>query len=150
MKVTRFDKEKKSYIWLTSETRPTFYPILVSKNEVYELLLKYFAVDKNLTIIGLYSLIFIGIAISIVRPMIFGNTLKLGLEELPRSEILQMLLDAMHWARIDKDLLLEELLWERLTDVMRDLDLLYHVTDSNLNEREKNLYDQFKTDKKDS
>jgi hypothetical protein len=107
-------------------------------------------VDKNLTIIGLYSLIFIGIAISIVRPMIFGNTLKLGLEELPRSEILQMLLDAMHCARIDKDLLLEELLWERLTDVMRDLDLLYHVTDSNLNEREKNLYDQFKTDKKDN
>lgn len=121
---------------------------MVSKNEVYELLLKYFKVDKNLTIIGLYSLIFIGIAISIVRPMIFGNTLKIGLEQLPRSQILQMLLDAMHCARIDKDLLLEELLWERLTDIMRDYDLLYQVTDSNLLERERNLYDQFKTDKK--
>ena len=98
-------------------------------------------------IIGLYSLIFIGIAISVVRPAIFGNTLKIGIEELPRSEILEMLLDALHFARIDKDLLLEELLYERLTDIMRDYDLLYQVTDSNLLQREKNIHDRFKNDK---
>lgn len=82
-----------------------------------------------------------------VRPAIFGNTLKIGLEELPRSEVLEMLLNAMHFARIDKDLLLEELLWERLTDIMRDYDLLYKVTDSNLLERERNINDRFKEEK---
>jgi uncharacterized protein YjgD (DUF1641 family) len=83
----------------------------------------------------------------VVRPAIFGNTLKIGLEELPRSEVLEMLLNAMHFARIDKDLLLEELLWERLTDIMRDYDLLYKVTDSNLLERERNINDRFKEEK---
>ena len=42
--------EKKSYIWLTSEQKPMFYTILVSKNEAYELLLQYFKIDKNLTV----------------------------------------------------------------------------------------------------
>lgn len=79
-----------------------------------------------------------------VRPAIFGNTLKINMEELPRNEVLQVLLDAMHFARIDKDLLLEDLLYQRLIDVMRDLDLMYKATDSTLLQREKNINDRFK------
>lgn len=67
------------------------------------------------------------------------------MEELPRNEILQVLLDAMHFARIDKDLLLEDLLYQRLIDIMRDYDLLFQVTDSTLLNREKNINDRFKS-----
>lgn len=151
IRYTSMTAEKKSYIWLTTEEQPKFYAILISKNVIFELLSKFVTLENNFTvgvanqIIGLYSLIFIGIAISVVRPAIFGNTLKITMEELPRSEILQIFLDAMHFARIEKDLLLEDMLYQRLIDIMRDYDLLSQVTDSTLLQREKNINDRFKS-----
>jgi len=95
-------------------------------------------------IIGLYSLIFGYLAISIIRPAIFGQTLTLGFSEMPRNQIIVMILDAMHFARLDDDLLLEDLLYERLMDIMRDYDKVFQVTDSTMLYREKNLYERFR------
>ena len=55
-----------------------------------------------------------------------------------------MILDAMHFARLDDDLLLEDLLYERLMDIMRDYDKVYRVTDSTMLYRELNLYERFR------
>ena len=92
----------------------------------------------------MYSLIFGWLAITIIRPALFGQSVKLGFSELPRNQIIMMLLDAMHYARIDGDMILEDLLYERLTDIMRDYDEIVQVTDSTRLYREKNLYEKFK------
>lgn len=94
---------------------------------------------------GLYSLIFVGLAISIIRPLIFGQTTKLGFSEMPRNQIIFMMLDAMHSARLDNDLLLEEFIFLRLMDIMRDYDKVYQVTDSTLRYREENLYQRYRS-----
>jgi hypothetical protein len=136
--------EKKSYIWIMTVGRPTFYVILVPKNDAYEFISKYLKLE-NLTLIGLYSLIFGYLAIRIIRPAIFGQSVNLGFTEMPRNQIIVMILDAMHFARLDRDLLLEDLLFERLQDIMRDYDEVYRVTDSTMLNREKNLYERYKS-----
>jgi hypothetical protein len=42
--------EKKSYVWLVSDYSPKFIVLLSSKNEAIELFIKYFKVDKSLTV----------------------------------------------------------------------------------------------------
>ena len=44
--------EKKSYVWMMTDSKPTFYVILVPKNDVYELIMKYLKVEKNLTVVS--------------------------------------------------------------------------------------------------
>jgi hypothetical protein len=88
-------------------------------------------------------LIFVYFAISILRPAIFGQSIRLGLSEMPRNENILMILQAMNFARKDNDLLLEELLLYRLLDIMRDYDKVFKVTDSTLRYRERNLYERY-------
>lgn len=47
--------EKKSYVMIMTEGRPTFYAILKAKNEAYEFIMKYMKLDKNLTVDNVYS-----------------------------------------------------------------------------------------------
>lgn len=51
----------------------------------------------------------------------------------------------MHSARLDNDLLLEEFIFLRLMDIMRDYDKVYQVTDSTLRYREENLYQRYRS-----
>jgi hypothetical protein len=68
---------------------------------------------------------------------------KLGFSEMPRNENICIILEAMNFARMDDDLLLEELLLYRLLDIMRDYDKVFKVTDSTLRYRERNLYERY-------
>ena len=56
-----------------------------------------------------------------------------------------MILEAMNFARLDGDLLLEDMLFDRLIDILRDYDTVVKVTDSAMLNREKNLYERYKS-----
>lgn len=135
-------KEKKNYVWIMSESNPEFYVEMVRLNDIQTILNKFMPKEK-LNIKAMYSLILSIVFVSLIRPLLAGKTTKLRLEELPRSEILTIFTDAMKYARLERDLVKEDLLFARMIDIMRDPDMVQHVSDRVLRYREEEIYDRF-------
>ena len=95
----------------------------------------------------MYIAIFSVVFITIVRPLLANKTQKLKYSEMPRTKVMQIILDAMKYARKEGDLVREELLFGRMLDLMRDPNLVCCVSDQALRYREENIYHRFKTNK---
>lgn len=135
-------QERKNYVWIMSDNNPRFYVHMVKKNDISEVLGK-FIPKKKLNIREMYSLILSVVFVSLIRPLLSGKTTKLRLAELPRTEIMMIMLDAMTYARLEGDLVKEQLLFCRMIDIMRDPDMIQHVSDRTLRYREEDIYDRF-------
>jgi len=96
---------------------------MVRLNDIQTILEKFMSKEK-LNIKAMYSLILSIVFVSLIRPLLAGKTTKLRLEELPRSEILTIFTDAMRYARLERDLVKEDLLFSRMMDIMRDPDMV--------------------------
>jgi hypothetical protein len=99
-------QERKNFVWIMSDDNPRFYVHMVKLNDISEILGK-FIPKKKLNIREMYSLILSVVFVSIIRPLLSGKTTKLRLEELPRNEIMMIMIDAMTYARIEGDMVKE-------------------------------------------
>lgn len=135
-------QERKNYLWIMSDKNPRFYVHMVKKNDISEFLGNFIPRSK-LNIREMYSLILSVVFVSLVRPLLTGKTTKLRMEELPRNEIMMIMIDAMTYARLEGDLVKEQLLFCRMIDIMRDPDMVEHVSDRTLRYREEDIYDRF-------
>lgn len=79
-----------------------------------------------------------------VRPLLANKTTQLRTSELPRNKVILIILDAIRYARLEDDLVKEQLLFCRLIDIMRDPEMVQQVTDNSLRYREENIYKRFK------
>lgn len=89
--------------------------------------------------IAIFSIVFV----SMVRPLLANQTTKLRYQELPRNKVILIILDAMRYARLEDDLVKEQLLFCRLLDIMRDPEMVQQVTDNAVRYREENIYNRF-------
>lgn len=65
----------------------------------------------------------------------FGQTVKIWQKEIPRSDVILIIIDAINYSRYEGDMIKEELLFHLLIDIMRNPEVLREITDSVLESR---------------
>ena len=63
-----------------------------------------------------------------------------------RTQLVDVLLDAISFARKEDDLVKEQLLYSRMMDVMRDPDVVEKVSGKTLRARENSIFNRFGKD----
>jgi hypothetical protein len=90
---------------------------------------------------NIYMIIFIYVGLNILRQMMFNQTVQIWHTDIPRPDVVLLLIDSINYARYENDLLKEELLFLMLMDIMRSPEVLREITDSVLFTRE-DLYNK--------
>ena len=139
-------KDKRNYIYITTLEDNLSYFVLTKKNNKTLEFIRGF-VSNDLTIRTIYTLLFSVIGLSVIRGSMFGQTVQIWYTEIPRSEIILVLIDAMNFARFERDLVKEEMLFFLLIDIMRSPEVLKNMTDSLLETREDQFYFRAKRQK---
>lgn len=131
--------ETKNYVVITDD-RPTlrFYVIAKPKIDIG------FFMDKislkQLNLRQIYLILFVGVGYNLIRKTIFGKTPFIWNTNIPDPDRLLVILDAIEYARFERDLVKEELLFFILMDILRNPELLRSMTTSVYDKREESLY----------
>lgn len=132
---------KRNFMWIPTD-QDTIPLMVVSKimNENISFLSKY--VSKGiLNLKNIYMIIFIYVGLNILRQMMFNQTVQIWHTDIPRPDVVLLLIDSINYARYENDLVKEELLFLMLMDIMRNPEMLRGITDSVLFTRE-DLYNK--------
>lgn len=81
-----------------------------------------------------------------VRKKTFGQTTKIWYEEMPSPEFMLTLIDAIEMARLQKDLLKEDMLYFYMIELLRNPEDLKKMTGSMLEDRLKIHYRRLEKD----
>lgn len=88
-----------------------------------------------------YMIIFIYVGLNILRRVMFNQTVQIWHTEIPRPDVILLMIDGINYARFEGDLIKEEMLFLMMMDIMRNPELLREITDSVLCARE-DLYNK--------
>ena len=75
------------------------------------------------------------LGISIIRRFTFGRTTEIWYQEVPKPEIIMILIDAIEMAQLQEDLLKEDILFNYLIELLRNPEDLKTSTGSLLERR---------------
>lgn len=92
----------------------------------------------------MYIIIFLVIGLQLIRPAVTGQTVRIWFENIPRTDVILIIYDAIDAARREDDFIKEELLFLLIMDIMRNPDILRKLTDSELETRKDMYKDQMK------
>lgn len=83
----------------------------------------------------MYFFFFRYLGITVIRKLTFGKTTNIWYQEMPKPEVLFILIDAIEMARIQKDFLKEDILYFYMVELMRNPEDLKLLTGSMLQHR---------------
>lgn len=132
---------KRNFMWISTDEK-TIPLMVVSKiqNLNISFLSKYFS-RGILNLKNIYMIIFIYVGLNIFRQVMFNQTVRIWHSDIPRPDVVLLLIDSINYARYENDLVKEELLFLMLMDIMRNPEMLREITDSVLFTRE-DLYNK--------
>jgi hypothetical protein len=84
--------------------------------------------------------LFVYIGLNLLRKIFFGRTPNIWHENIPQADAVLLVADAIEVARLDNDLVKEELLFLALIDLLRSPDRLRTYTRSIFADREDMFY----------
>lgn len=110
----------KAYFELTDfESNPFRMILLVERVKNSLEMLQKLSKNSELSLLGIYALIFSYLGLTIIRKALLDQTHKIWTTEIPNGEKLQEFLLMIKFAREQGDLYLEEILFSRLIDLFR-------------------------------
>lgn len=94
----------------------------------------------------LYIFVFYYLGIMVIRPSLFNKTTDIWYEEVPKPEVMFILIDAIEMARFQNDFLKEDMLYYFMIELLRNPEDLKNLTGSMYDYRLEMYFNQQKED----
>jgi hypothetical protein len=130
--------ERRNYIWISEEKAGLeFFVITKPRANLGFISAQNF---DFLNIQQLYALIVVYIGFNFLRSLFFGQTPKIWYTNIPSPDKIIVILDALEYARLEGDLVREEMLYFAIVDIMRNPEQFRAITQNIFTDREELLH----------